>query len=79
MVVATFLAFLAMLLAYLALLKILLFKPFIPHDEPCCGGPQMVPVMEAPMMEAQPYYDPVPIMPAFASPMMPYTPMLPAY
>jgi hypothetical protein len=81
MVVATGLAFLAMLLAYLALLKILMFKPFIPHDEPCCPQPcPMVPVMEAPCMESQPYYEPaVPMMAPCTSPMMAYSPMLPAY
>jgi len=34
MIVATFLYLLAMLLAYLGLLKILTFKPFIPYEEP---------------------------------------------
>lgn len=55
-VTATFFAFLAMLLAYLGLYKILLFKPFIPHEEP----PMYPVVMEAPVyMEPQPYYEPV--------------------
>jgi hypothetical protein len=55
-VCATFFAFLAMLLAYLGFYKILLFKPFIPHEEP----PMYPVVMEAPVyMEPQPYYEPV--------------------
>ncbi len=70
MVCATFFTFLAMLLAYLALYKIMSFKPFIPHEEP-----PAYPVMaEAPVyLEPQPYYEPVayqypPVAPAVSYP-----------
>jgi hypothetical protein len=72
MVCATFFAFLAMLLAYLGLYKILLFKPFIPHEEP----PMYPVMMEAPVyMEPQPYYEPV----AYEYPPMMAPAMAPAY
>lgn len=52
MIVATFLYFLAMLLAYLGLLKIFTFKPFIPYEEP-----PTYPIAEAaPVYVEQPYY-----------------------
>lgn len=60
-VVATFFAFLAMLLAYLGLLSILRFKPFIPHEEP----PMYPVMMEAPVYQEvcapipSPYLEPV--------------------
>jgi len=60
MIVATFLYFLAMLLAYLGLLKIFTFKPFIPYEEP-----PTYPVAEAaPVYVEQPYYVEAPYYPA---------------
>jgi hypothetical protein len=80
-VVATFFAFLAMLLAYLGLFKILSFKPFIPHEEP-----PMYPVAaEAPVyLEPQPYYEPVayeypPVVAPSLAPAVAYPPVLAAY
>jgi hypothetical protein len=61
MVCATFFAFLAMLLAYLGLYKTMLFKPFIPHEEP----PMYPVMMEAPVYPMEvapvpsPYLEPV--------------------
>jgi len=83
-VCATFFAFLAMMLAYLGMYKIMSFKPFIPHEEP-----PMYPVsMEAPVyMEPQPYYEPVayeyppmmaPMAPSLA-PAVAYPPVLASY
>jgi amino acid transporter len=80
-VCATFFAFLGMLLAYLGLYKILLFKPFIPHEEP----PMYPVVMDAPVyMEPQPYYEPVayeypPVMAPSLAPAVAYPPVLAAY
>jgi hypothetical protein len=68
MIVATFLYLLAMLLAYLGLLKILTFKPFIPYEEP-----PVYPTAEAaPVYVEQPYYVEAPAAyeaPAYTTPM----------
>jgi len=68
MIVATFLYLLAMLLAYLGLLKILTFKPFIPYEEP-----PVYPTAEAaPVYVEQPYYVETPMAyeaPAYTTPM----------
>lgn len=78
MVTATFFAFLAMLLAYLGLYKILLFKPFIPAEEP----PMYPVMMEVPVyMEPQPYYEPVAYEypPVATAPAVVYPPVLATY
>jgi len=75
MIVATFFYLLAMLAAYLGLLKILTFKPFIPYEE----APTYPAMEAAPVYVEQPYYVETPYYGDAAAPLSYPAPMLGAY